>query len=384
MSHSPAIAIAAYKRSRSLTRLLDSLANADYTGYSEIVLIISIDRSDSQAALEVAQKFEWQYGEKKLVHHSRNLGLKRNVLFCGDLSDKYGSVIVLEDDLYVARNFYGYTCQALEYYQNSTAIAGISLYAYCYNEYAKTRFIPVDDGYDNYFFQSASSWGQAWTRTQWQGFRQWYEIHQNTAIGEGEILPARVISWLPERSWKQFFIRYMVAANKYFVVPRISLSTNFAEVGDHITSVTNNYQSPLLIGKKNWNFSHLDESKSIYDVYFEMTPNCLKKNNPYFEQFDLECDLYGTKQLDRLRAKHTITIRNAEDAIASFDLRLIPHELNLIYQLEGSLINLVKTDSALGLSYRKKMLQQVYLNHNAGIIKYGALFINGMLNRILN
>lgn len=385
MSHSfsPAIAVAAYKRPCSLTRLLTSIANADYTGYSAVTLIISIDRSDSLEALTVAKDFDWKFGEKKIIHHPTNIGLKQNVLFCGDLSQDYGSVIVLEDDLYVSPGFYDYTCQALEYYQNSAAIAGISLYSYCYNEYAKMRFIPLDDGFDNYFFQSASSWGQAWTKSQWQEFKRWYEINHDTAIAETAMLPKMVIRWLPSRSWKKFFIRYVVAQNKYFVVPRRSLTTNFAEVGDHMTTLTNNYQTPLLLNSKQWNFGSLNESRSIYDVYFEMTPDCLKKNNPSFQQLDFECDLYGIKQINRLNTKHLFTIRDSSKPIASYGFRLIPPELNLIFNLEGNFINLVETGLELNLSQRKKMLHHVYLNQNAGIIKYGSLFISGLIRRIL-
>ena len=42
MSMKPAIVVVAYNRVKALQRLLDSLKNADYSGFSDITLIISI------------------------------------------------------------------------------------------------------------------------------------------------------------------------------------------------------------------------------------------------------------------------------------------------------------------------------------------------------
>lgn len=380
----PAIVVVAYQRIDSLLRLLTSIAQADYSDYEQITLVISIDYSDSLQVLQIAKNFEWRFGDKQIIQHPVNIGLKNHIIACGELTEQYDAIIVLEDDLFVSPGFYDYTCQALEFYQNEKAIAGISLYSYCYNEYTKMRFIPLDDGFDNYFVQSASSWGQAWTKFQWREFKNWYKINSNTSITDDEMLPEMVINWLPTRSWKKFFIRYMVAQNKYFIVPRSSLTTNFAEVGDHMYSATNNYQTPLILNKKTWNFSILSQSKSIYDAYFEITAACLKKSNVVFEEFDLECDLYGIKQLKRVRSKYLLTIRDSSKIISSYHFRLIPPELNLIYNLKGNFFNLIETNTNSYLSYRKKMLQHIYLNQNAGIITYGSLFINGLINRLFS
>jgi hypothetical protein len=224
----PAIAIAAYNRPDSLARLLHSIAQADYTGYDDISLIISIDNSPVTEVSEIANNFIWKYGSKKVIKHEKNIGLKANIFFCGDLTEKYKSVIVLEDDLFVSSAFYDYTCQAIKFYNNSDKVTGISLYSYDFNEYAKMRFIPLHDGFDNYFLQSATSWGQAWTWRQWKNFKNWYEC--NSSVSENDPLPENVINW-KENSWKKHYIKYMVINKKYFVIPRISLTTNFAELG---------------------------------------------------------------------------------------------------------------------------------------------------------
>ncbi|MGK7895195.1 MAG: glycosyltransferase, partial [Xenococcus sp. (in: cyanobacteria)] len=143
-SVNPVIIIAAYNRANSLQRLLNSLVRADYTGHDSITLIISIDYSNNSEVILIAENFVWEFGNKEIIKHSTNLGLKQHIIFCGDLTERYQSVIILEDDLIVSPAFYDYTCQALSYYQDQADISGISLYSYFYNEYAQVRFMPLD------------------------------------------------------------------------------------------------------------------------------------------------------------------------------------------------------------------------------------------------
>ena len=76
-----AIVVVAFNRPNSLIKLLSSLEKAFYT---EVV--------------KIANDFVWSYGDKIIIDHKKNLGLKKHILSCGDLTDKYDSVIILEDD----------------------------------------------------------------------------------------------------------------------------------------------------------------------------------------------------------------------------------------------------------------------------------------------
>lgn len=89
---------------------------------------------------------------KKIILHPSNIGLKQNILSCGDLVDEYDAVIVLEDDLYVAKDFYNYAKQAAYYYLNNDNIAGISLFSYKYTEIGFYQFYPFQDNYDTFLF----------------------------------------------------------------------------------------------------------------------------------------------------------------------------------------------------------------------------------------
>lgn len=124
----PAIVIATYNRPKSLERLLTVVANANYDGYANIPLIISVDGGGNITCKVIAQEFKWKYGEKVVINHYENLGLKRHIISCGDLTKTYGAIIMLEDDTVVSPYFYDYAVQTSTYYQNDTKIAGVSLF----------------------------------------------------------------------------------------------------------------------------------------------------------------------------------------------------------------------------------------------------------------
>lgn len=171
----PAIVISAYNRPASLARLLASIAKADYPP-GDTPLVISIDRGDddrNRAVAKIAEDWKWQSGRKQVIHHTEHLGLVRHVFFCGGLTQEYGSVIFLEDDLAVSPDYYKYAAQALRFYDHDERIAGISLYALWFNGYTKHPFVPLADDSDAFYIQVPYTQGLAWTQAQWTRFADW-------------------------------------------------------------------------------------------------------------------------------------------------------------------------------------------------------------------
>ena len=82
------IVVVAYNRLSCLDRLLNSLNRAEYEK-DDVELIISIDRGDNAQVLELAQRFHWLHGTKRVIYQSENLGLKKHILRCGDISGQY-------------------------------------------------------------------------------------------------------------------------------------------------------------------------------------------------------------------------------------------------------------------------------------------------------
>jgi len=331
----PAIVVVTYNRPKSLTRLLNSIANANYDTFEDIVLVISIDGGSPTEMQEIADNFDWYYGKKVVIVQPINLGLRKHIIACGDLTETYGSVIILEDDLFVSPNYYDFTSNAINFYQEEKKIAGISVFSYNQNEYEGLPFVPLKDKYDTFFMQIPSSWGQAWTKLQWQSFKEFYNTAQ---ILNTDKLPETVKSW-PESSWKKYFYKYLVDKDLYFVYPYIAYSTNFGDVGTHFDNTTNMFQVPLALEtKKNeYAFNTFQNSNVKYDAYFELLPECLKKMGILTDK-DFCVDVYGGKQLDLFDNQYCISTKECLNPIESFGVNLVPIENNIIHNVLGNTV----------------------------------------------
>jgi len=356
MNEKPVIVVVAYNRLDSLKRLLYSLNKATYP--VDTKLIISIDHSEgNNAIVDYAEKFEWGAGEKEVIVHTGNLGLRNHIIKCGDLSLKYGSVIILEDDLYVSPFFYDYSLQAMKFYSRHDNISGIGLFNYKYNERVNPEpFSPVIDASDVYFLQYACSWGQLWTSGQWAGFRQWYNTGPDLTKIQG--VPEHVL-WWPKRSWKKYFIGYMVLHNKYFVYPRVSLTSNFDEIGSNRRLSTFELQSTLLIERKKFAFRELSESLAVYDSYFEILPGLVPGFNKVFRGYNFAVDLYGNKNPEVIKEDYLLTTKKSTKYLYGYAREMKPHEMNVFFNIPGNDIVLCKKDDLLPETGREKILKFV-------------------------
>lgn len=335
MSHKPAIIIVAYNRVHSLKRLLSSVASAAYPA-NDINLIISIDLSDEPAVVQLSESFEWKHGQKRIIQHTVHLGLKQHILACGDLSPEYGSVIILEDDLAVSPYFYNYAVQAANRYATDAKIAGISLYHYHVAESNFYSFKPVDDGTDVYFMQVASSWGQLWTGDQWQKFRNWFSTHPELTAHDS--MPGYIQHW-GNHSWKKHFIHYLIDTDRYFVFPRLSLTTNFEDDGTN-ASTKKIFQVPLQLTEKAHQFGEFERSFAVYDAWFEIMAHCLNQKNESLGQYQYDVDLYGSKKIVANTNPYILTSKAGQYPLLSFSNELFPLESNILLNLAGNGIGL--------------------------------------------
>lgn len=334
------IVIVAYNRPKSLLRLLRSINNANYPS-KEIDLIISIDKAENnEEVLEIANNFIWEYGKKLVKYNEINLGLRKHILKCGDISKKYGSVIILEDDLYVSSNFYNYSLQALKFSDDKNYVGGISLYNHMINVHNREFFIPIEDGYDNWFFQFASSWGQAWSKLQWENFKEWYS--KNQELKSRKNIPTNVSSW-SDKSWLKFYIAYLIKENKYFIYPKISLTTNFSDAGTHVGKDGTGFQVPLAhLKNKEYQFSNLKISNSVYDAFYEnQTLHAYLSLN----KEEVCIDLYAYKPKPMERYWLTTKILDYK-VLNSFGRSLKPIDMNIIENIKGEEIFLYDTSSS--------------------------------------
>ncbi len=333
------IVVIGYKNIEGIKRLLGALSRADYE-QDNVKLIISIDHSGDDSIKKVADAFCWEFGDKYVMTFPERLGLREHVLRCGDYLNTYDLDVlaVFEDDVMPAKDYYRFTKAATEKYINNENIAGLSLYTNRINFSVMGNFIPVKNDGDNFFIQSAQSRGQVWFRKQWNAFREWY--NEQTGVESSYLLPRRVVSW-PETSWKKYYIKYCVEKNKYFVYPYISYSTCFGDVGNHVKQQRTDLQVQLSNAHaKEFHLADFDDNALKYDVFFE---NQTLYQYCNVEKEDLLVDLYGDHV--ETNKKYILTKKKLPyRVIKSWGDRLIPHEMNLIYDVAGNDIFLYETD----------------------------------------
>jgi hypothetical protein len=330
------IIIAAYNRPASLERLLYSLQSAHY--FKKVKLYISIDGGDNKETVAVAGNFVWKHGDKEIIKHVKNFGLRKHILFCGGISKQHDGIILLEDDLFVSPYFYNFAQTTAKYYEKDKNITGISLYTHAFNETAQLPFKPFDDGSDVFFLQIASSWGQYWSKHHWLNFIEWYEKKPDCTFSENDNIPSDIVRW-PKTSWKKHFIKYMILNNLYFVYPRFSYTTNFGDIGVHHKGNAH-FQVSLCFGLRNFTLEKFTDSKCKYDAYCEILPECLNQYNSFLSQYDYAVDLYGMKPLKNCGKRYALTARSTTKSIVSFDQAMFPHEMNIMNEIKGKYFSL--------------------------------------------
>ena len=328
-----AIVIIAYNREKSLKRLIDSLKTVEYDG-DLVDLIISIDKSDNEKVLQIAAEYSWPYGEKKVVAHEKNMGLKKHILSCGQYTQDYEAVAILEDDLMVSPSFYFYMKSTVDFYKEDDNIAGISLYSHQWNVEANAPFYPKLLDYDVFFLQYAQSWGQVWIRKQWQDFYQWYLENEDIFERECDTYFPRGIKKWGENSWLKYHIRYCVEKNKFFVYPYHSMTTNFMDVGVHSNEMLTRFQIPVEADvKKRYKLCELSDTALKYDVFFESISLQSRMESKYP---GIVIDLYGKKEY-RVGESYRLSTQLFDyKIIKSYGMQLRPLEANIDYDMPGT------------------------------------------------
>jgi len=331
-----AIVIVAYNRVDCVQKLLSSLLKANYP--QPAPLIISIDKSETDAVERLANEFQWPFGEKTVAKHEVNLGLRKHILSIGDYTKKYDGVVVLEDDLEVSPSFYNFALEAVEKYHDDDRIAGISLFTFPINLHISLPFIPEKNQYDAFLFQNAQSWGQVWMTKAWGDFIKWYENNSEEFSNQPH-LPYSICHW-GKNSWLKYHIKYCIEQNKYFVYPYTSLTYCSGAAGVHSGEVNNYTQGAILRGNmSNFRLPEYDAAVK-YDGFYERVGL-----NYNLGVNDVCFDLNGSKG-NRMNHRYWLTTKRAPyKVIRSYGLLYLPMERNVACNVSGDVIFLYDTQA---------------------------------------
>lgn len=355
-----ALVVVGYNRPDSMRRILSSLANAVYD-YEDVPLIISLDYSGNKDAAEVADKFQWEYGTKEVILHPKRLGLRKHIISCGDLTEKYSAVMILEDDLYVSPDYYNYAMSALEKYGNHPKIAGIGLNTKRELLESPYPFFPRHTGYDVYFQQFATSWGQVWNRRMWSAFKVWYEAH--LILPPNVNVPISVLNY-PESSWAKYYQCYVVEQDKYYVFSYDSLTTNFGDAGEHFNHSSSAFQSILFYGKKEYRMPEFEIGVK-YDIYGEPVGLASYLDVP---EDEFTCDFWGRKQEASYKRYLLTCCSKPYKKLKQYSMCMKPVELNVMEAIPGTdmiLYDTLETDPEFVPNKKEKIR---FLEYGYGII----------------
>lgn len=335
------IVVVAYNRMDSLKRILGSLLNAEYPAAAK--LIISIDRGDNADVLSFAEEFSWPFGEKQVIYQEKNLGLKAHILKCGNLTQQHDGIILLEDDLYVSPDFYRYAQECYAFVLGKDRIAGVALYNHRLSQLTEKVFEPLDDGFDNWYFQYACSWGQLWTREQWALFQNWLAENGDYDFEASPRIPAHIRDW-GKHSWLKYHIAFTIETDRLFLYPRAARCTCFSDAGVNFSHKENTFQVPLALGGRQGRLrlSEPEQSRAVYDGWMEnlWLRKALKEEN-------LCVDLYGSKESFEGK-KYLLSSAQVENArvVARFGREMRPQEWNVLEKIPGDRIRLYELTDA--------------------------------------
>jgi hypothetical protein len=272
------IVIFTYKRIDSLKETIESLLASIHA--EESLLYIFSDgpknSTDEKAVAEVRKYLKEIKGFKgiEFFFAEKNQGLANSIINgINKIFETYDSVIVLEDDLVVSKNFLTYMHSALAFYKDDPKVFSISGYN-----------IPMvadpDYKYDIYFTLRASSWGWATWKDRWEkvdwAVSDFKEFSNNKQLinefnkGGSDLFRMLKRQQLGEiDSWAIRWCYQQFKTNSYCAYPTISKIVN---VGFNDTATNSNsynrYASQLDTGAKlNFNFPiAVEENKKFLKI----------------------------------------------------------------------------------------------------------------------
>jgi len=257
------IVLFVYNRPWHTQQTIEALQKNDFANESEL-FIYSDGPKDEQAIVNVAKVREYIHtieGFKNIsiIERNKNWGLADSIIEgVTKIVNKYGRVIVLEDDIVTSPYFLRFMNGGLEFYQNDTRIMSISGYTLppSLMKFPKTF---TDDVYLNY---RNSSWGWAtwvdrWNLVDWD-IKDYHQFinnpEQQRLFNRGGDDLTDMLKSQVEGKINSWAIRFSYAHFKngmYSVCPRYSYVNNIGHDGSGThCSKTNIFENDLSKAKR--------------------------------------------------------------------------------------------------------------------------------------
>ncbi len=187
-----------------------------------------------------------------IIEREENYGLAKSIIFgVSEIIEKFGEVIVLEDDLLTSPNFLLYMNQSLKCYRDVSQVWSISGFSFPID-------YPQDYSFDSTFGVRASSWGWATWKDRWEKV-DWavsdygefcgdYKAQKKFNRGGSDLckmlsdqMTGRINSWAIRFCYDQF------RQNAYDVFPKVSKVANigFSSEATNTSGMHKRFATPL-------------------------------------------------------------------------------------------------------------------------------------------
>ncbi|SDB68205.1 hypothetical protein [Butyrivibrio sp. INlla16] len=162
------IAFFVYSRADHTKKAIDALLNNKQAKYSDLFIFSdgAKDEDSKKKVAEVRRYIQSLSGFKSIIceFREKNYGMKRNIIDgVTTVVNRYGRVIVVEDDVIVAPDFLEFMNLALSKYENYSRLMAISGY---------TPAVPKDKLPDYFFIPWFNCWGWATWANRWKFFNE--------------------------------------------------------------------------------------------------------------------------------------------------------------------------------------------------------------------
>lgn len=163
------VALFVYKRLEHTKKMLESLAANTLSEQAELFVFSDAEKNaeeqdDVARVRQYVHQVDWQkkFGQVTIIEAKRNKGLAQSIIDgVTQIIEKYGRIIVLEDDLIVSEVFLEYMDSALAFYENIENVWSISGYSF---PMKSLEYYP----HDVYYGYRGCSWGWGTWRNRWE------------------------------------------------------------------------------------------------------------------------------------------------------------------------------------------------------------------------
>lgn len=234
MSLAP-IALFVYNRIDTLKQTVEALQKNYLAPESELIIFSDAgkDQKDQLSVQVVREYLKTIVGFKTIIIHEAayNKGLATSIIEGVTMVlDDYESIIVLEDDLIISKNFLDFINQALEFYKKDEKIFSVSGWSLKLETIKRIKF-------DNYVHLRMSSWGwgiwkDKWTQIPWEkNYYINYLSDKKIENGFKKVspdLPRMLKKYISgkNQSWAIRASFFQFLNNKYTVAPKMSKVNN--------------------------------------------------------------------------------------------------------------------------------------------------------------